>query len=298
MIAQPSESLALAYKNSHITYRELHENIVGFSGAFSLAPGERAIIFAENRPEWIYSLYGLWLHKAIVVPVDCFSSAADIAYIINDCRPALIFYSAQTAAVLEEALRTTDCMTLTLNFDEAAAPAALRAEFACEAREQATAVIIYTSGTTGSPKGVMLSHGNLQAVHNLYLDPAYFSPTDKTIAILPFHHIFPLQGAILIPLRVGAATVIVDQLNSEAILQALQKYRITIFIGVPRLYRMLLDGITAKIKKSPAAAVLFALSKTIGSYGPGKFCSKKCRRLLAALSGFWSAPARPSTGKF
>ncbi len=78
MISKPSDSLALAFKNKTITYRQLHENIAGFSSIFSLAPGERAVIFAENRPEWVYALYSLWLHKGIAVPVDCFSAAADI----------------------------------------------------------------------------------------------------------------------------------------------------------------------------------------------------------------------------
>ena len=282
MIAKPSDSLALAFKNNLITYRELHENIVGFSSTFSLAPGQRAVIFSENRPEWVYALHGLWLHKAAAVPADCFSAAADIAYIINDCRPTLIFYSDQTAAVLEDALKLSDCTPLKLNFDEITTPAVPQAEAASAADEQATAVIIYTSGTTGSPKGVMLSHGNLKAVQNIYLDPAYYGPTDKTIAILPFHHIFPLQGAMLIPLRTGGAIVIVDQLNSEAILQALQKYRITIFIGVPRLYRMLFDGITAKIRKSRVAAALYTLSKAIGSYSLGKVLFKKVQ---AAFGG-------------
>jgi len=65
MIAQSSDNLALAFKNSLITYRELHENIAGFSSAFSLAPGQRAIIFSENRPKWLNSLYGLWLHQGM-----------------------------------------------------------------------------------------------------------------------------------------------------------------------------------------------------------------------------------------
>jgi long-chain acyl-CoA synthetase len=282
MIAKPSESLALAFKNKDITYRQLHEHIAGFSRAFSLASGERAVIFAENRPEWVYALYSLWLHKGIAVPVDCFSASADIAYILNDCRPALIVYSAQTAAVLQAALQQTDCTPLMINIDEVAASAASCPEAAIEADDQATAVIIYTSGTTGSPKGVMLSHANLKAVQNLYLDPAYYCETDKVIAVLPFHHIFPLQGTILIPLLAGAATIIVDQLNSEAILQSLQKYKVTLFIGVPRLYRMLYDGITAKIKKSPAAAALFTLSKAIGSYGFGKMLFGKVQ---AAFGG-------------
>jgi len=276
MIAQPSEKTALAFKDELISYCRLHENIVGFSKIFSLAPGDRAVIFAENRPEWVYALYSLWLHQGIAVPVDVMSAAGDVSYIVNDSQPAIIFYSSQTQAVLRDALEQSDCKPLAINLDEILptdAPAC--AEAVIPGDDQATAIIIYTSGTTGSPKGVMLSHGNLKAVHNIYLNPDYYTAADRVIAILPFHHIFPLQGTILITLRAGGTTVIVHRLDSEAIVQALQKHHITMFIGVPRLYRMLYDGITAKIKKSPAAAALFALSKAIGSYGLGKILFKK-----------------------
>ena len=279
MIAKPSEKTALAFKDEKISYSLLHENIVRFSGLFSLAPGDRAVLFAENRPEWIYAFYSLWQHKAIVVPVDCFSSAADVAYILGDSRPALMFCSAQTRAVAREALAQTDCAPRVIDLDEAILPepqAGACAELAAD--DQATAVIIYTSGTTGSPKGVMLSHGNLKAVHNIYMNPDYYTAQDRIIAILPFHHIFPLQGTVLIPMRVGGMTVIVHRLDSEAIVAALQEHRVTIFIGVPRLYRMLYDGIVAKIKKSPAASALFALSKAVGSYGFGKTLFKKVQQ--------------------
>ena len=283
MIAKPSEKPALAFKDDEISYRRLHENIASFSSAFSLVRGDRAVIFAENRPEWVYALYSLWLHQGIAVPVDCFSAAEDVSYIINDCRPAIIFYSSQTRAVLRDALQQSDCTPLEINLDEVRPTAAPPcAETVISADQQATAVIIYTSGTTGSPKGVMLSHANLEAVHNIYFNPDYYTAADRVIAILPFHHIFPLQGTILIPLRAGAMTVIVHRLDSEAILQALQKHHITMFIGVPRLYRMLYDGITAKIKKSPAAAALFVLSKAVGSYGFGKALFKKVQ---AAFGG-------------
>lgn len=275
MIAQPSDKIALAFKDELISYHRLHEHITGFSKVFSLSPGDRAVILAENRPEWIFTLYSLWLQHAIAVPVDFLSAAGDISYIVNDCRPAIIFYSAQTRAVLEDALQQSDCRPLLINLDELQVTPEPGAQAVVPAPDEDTAVIIYTSGTTGSPKGVMLSHANLATVHKLYLNPDYYTADDRVIAILPFHHIFPLQGTIAIPLRAGATTVIVHRLDSEAIVEALQKHRITMFIGVPRLYRMLYDGILAKIKKSPAAAALFALSKAIGSYGFGKILFTK-----------------------
>ncbi|MEI6125951.1 MAG: AMP-binding protein [Pseudomonadota bacterium] len=293
MIFEPNDRPAIAFKNKELSYRELHENIVRFGEVFTPAPGDRAIIFAENRPEWIYAFYSQWQHQGIVVPVDMFSNAEDVAYILNDSRPAMVFYSSQTSAVLDDALRQSACTPLKVNLDDLHLPEATagRAEFVV--RQEDTAVIIYTSGTTGSPKGVMLSHGNLSAVQRFLLDRGYFVASDKIIAILPFHHIFPLQGTVLIPFRAGAATIILDRLDSSTIMQALQQYRVTILIGVPRLYRMLLDGIGAKIRKSPVASALFGLSKAVGSYSLGKALFKKVQTAFGGSIRFMVCGGSP-----
>ncbi len=275
MIAGPSEKPAVAYQGKEISYRQLHENILRYREAYSLPPASRAVIFSENRPEWIFAFYSVWANQGIPVTVDIFSNADDVAHILRDCRPALVFHSDKSKAVLDEAVQKSGHTPETICLDRFEPPAARQSRLEFQARPDDTAVIIYTSGTTGSPKGVMLSHTNLQAVQKGYIEEKYFLESDRIIAILPFHHILPLQGSVLIPLRVGAMSVLVDRLDSEAIVSALQKYHITLFIGVPRLYRMLLDGILGKIRKNRVALVLYHLSRSIGSYALGKKLFKK-----------------------
>ncbi len=275
ILSKPSEKTAIAYKGEEISYSRLHANIDRFRRSYTIDQGDRAVLFAENRPEWIYTFYSVWCHRGVAVTIDMSSNAEDVRHILRDCLPSVVFYSDKTAAVLESALQDSGLNPVRLNFDHMELPEPQEAQIRMSYRSEDTAVIIYTSGTTGSPKGVMLSYRNLSAVQEGYLEEKYYVPSDRVIAILPFHHVLPLQGNILIPLRVGALAVLLERLDSETILAALQKYKVTIIIGVPRLYRLLLDGIRAKIRKNPIASGLFHLSRMTGSYAVGKHLFKK-----------------------
>ena len=275
MIAAPSEKTAIAYKSQEISYRELHEKIICFSRAYSLKPRDRVILFSENRPEWIYTFYSVWLNQGIPVPVDVFSNAEDVAHILKDCHPAVVFHSEKSAPVLETALYKSGQSPIRLCLDQIPTGTTSDSKVELDPDQTATAVIIYTSGTAGSPKGVMLSYNNLHVVQQGYIRQSFFMASDKIIALLPFHHILPLQGNILLPLRIGASAILMDRLDSEAILQAFQSYHITLLIGVPRLYRLLLDGLKAKIRKNIITTLLFYFSRGIGSVSLGKIIFKK-----------------------
>ena len=129
---------------------------------------------------------------------------------------------------------------------------------------QQVVAIIYTSGTTGSPKGVMLTNENfwynVNAVSNLV--PIY-DTNSRVILLLPLHHVFPFAGALLAPLYSGGTVYIAESIAPDVILKTLQDGKITIIIGVPRLYDALAKGIMNKINSSPAAKIMYKLAKLI-----------------------------------
>jgi long-chain acyl-CoA synthetase len=131
---------------------------------------------------------------------------------------------------------------------------------------QATALLIYTSGTTGSPKGVMLSFENLLAnVEAVTIGTPIYGRDERVLMLLPLHHIFPLLGTLVAPFHVGATVALSPSLLAADILSTLQDNRITIMIGVPRLYRLIMKSIRDKIAASSFASQLFALAGKVGS---------------------------------
>ena len=106
------------------------------------------------------------------------------------------------------------------------------------------ATLPYTGGTTGSPKGAMLTHSNLIAAK--YLTQAYWAPIieegkEVLIAYLPFYHIYGQSVVMLSGLSQGYTLVIFTTPDLDEILNAIEKYRATLFYSVPALYEVLKD---------------------------------------------------------
>jgi long-chain acyl-CoA synthetase len=100
------------------------------------------------------------------------------------------------------------------------------------------ALLQYTGGTTGISKGVMLSHTNLRA--NVEQVRAWFPDADPgrevVMAVLPFFHVYGLTVCLLLGVRLGAALVLLPRFNLDGVLAAIDRFRPTLFPGVPTMY--------------------------------------------------------------
>ena len=284
MFPKRSEEVALIADERQLNYSELVDSIHSYSTLFDCKPGDRIIIFSENRMEWIIAYYAIWQQSAVPVPVDFMSSAEDLAYIINDCTPAVIFCSENLLPVLQEALEGTRTIPKVNIFEKIEEkPVTGAANEFPEIRKDDTAVIIYTSGTTGSPKGVMLSYDNLLSnIEGVTEDVKIYNEKDRVMILLPLHHIFPLMGSMIAPLHVNGTVAISPSLNPEDIIKTLAENEITLVIGVPRFYNLIRKGIIDKINQSAIARLLFFVASKLQSR---KFSKKIFRAVHQKFGG-------------
>lgn len=261
MFLKDHNKTAMIYKDQRVDYNELIKKINSYSALLPDKNLTKAAIFSENRFEWVYAFYSAWMKKAVAVPIDFMSSSDDVAFILNDCRPEVIFYSDGTKEVLEKSIRELNYEIEKINLDDIRINEVISFSNLPEPDPNDTAVIIYTSGTTGSPKGVMLSYDNLLAnIEAVTTDVNIYRSDDKLLVLLPLHHIFPLMGTMIIPLGVGGTIIFSPSMSSEDIMATLQQ-GITIIIGVPRLYNLIRKGIRDKINKSGIAKFLFKIAE-------------------------------------
>lgn len=228
--------------------------------------GPKTIIFSENREGWIYAFYSIWNNRGVAVPVDATSSAADLAYVLNDCHPACLWTSIKRIDTVHEALKLTglDIPILCIDdYEQQTIPDGISlANIDYDSSD--TAVIIYTSGTTGSPKGVMLSFRNLLAnIDSVSKEVPIFNQTRRTLILLPLHHVLPLQGTVVAPMINGGGVAISPSMTASDIMDTLQRGKIGIIVGVPRLWSTLFTGMKRKIFEKAITRGLFNMCKAL-----------------------------------
>lgn len=252
MFIQKHDKVALYAGEREITYAGLLSESHMFADFVSAKKKDRIIIFCENRPEWIFAFFGAWINKSIPVPVDISSSAEELAYILKDCTPVTAFVSSQTIVQFKAALKISKTKVKVINVD-AMKPTkkVYRADEINPDKMDDIASIIYTSGTTGNPKGVMLSFGNFMSnIEAVSGENLHYKKSSVVLILLPLHHVFPLAGSMLAPLYMGGSCAICPSLTSADIMSTLQRHKVTLFIGVPRLYTLIRNGIQSKLKKN------------------------------------------------
>lgn len=266
--------IAIIAGEHNVTYSELLQRVAQFARKTPKGKQTKTVVFSENREGWAYAFFSIWLNEGIAVPVDASSTASDVAYILNDCQPDAVWVSRDKEATLKEAIKEANVETKVFLIDDFER-LSLQDEPLCsilpwaalaEPDNDDTALIIYTSGTTGSPKGVMLSYSALKAnVHSVSYDVPIYTDKRRVLVLLPLHHVLPLMGSLIAPLYMGGGIAISPSLSGPDIMDTLQRGKVGIMIGVPRLWQTLYVGIKKKIDESPAARLLFKLCSVVKS---------------------------------
>ena len=266
MLISKKDKFAITYKDVKYTYEQLLRYSQCYANVFaSKKSPEKVLICAQNSPEWCFAFYGAMRCEAIVIPLDAQSTKKEIEYVINDCRPDIVFVSDDKKEMFSDLelqgarLMTKDDIVLSDDENIPATDIPLRGK-------DDVMLINYTSGTTGNPKGVMLTFNNVMFnVDSVSKQVPIFQPDSNVMVLLPLHHILPLLGSLVAPLYMGGTLHIAEAMNAESIIKTLNAGKVSIIIGVPRLYDMLVKGIMNKINSSAITRLLYKITKLIGS---------------------------------
>lgn len=274
MFLKTGDNTAIIEKGRHISYNEVHKRVKAIASLYKKDSKGKAAIYSENRSGWVYAFYSAWYNEYTVVPLDFMANPHEVAYMLNDCTPEIVFTSTKMRPSLDIALKDLTYTPEVIIIDELEDIPAPQEDVTLDISPSLdkTALIIYTSGTTGNPKGVMLSFENLMVnISAVTTEIEILIPSDTALVLLPLHHIFPLMGSMVASCYLGARMAFSPSMASEDIIKTLQEYKVSTIIGVPRLYAAIRRGIMDKVNKSIIAKGLFRLAEKVGTYGFSRF---------------------------
>ncbi|MEQ8196249.1 MAG: AMP-binding protein, partial [Rhodospirillales bacterium] len=271
-----------------MTWRETAIQVDRLARAFKaqgVKPGDRLMIVAENRPEWLIADLAAMAAGAISVPAYTTNTVQDHRHIVFDSGAVGAVVSTKAlASRFLPAAHESDALRFTIAIDDPAVSQGLNVDvldwqntldrniggedIAAGARNLQrtdTACIIYTSGTGGAPKGVMLSHGAIlhncagatDALVELGLGDEVF------LSFLPLSHSYEHTAGQFFPISVGAQIYYAE--GVETLGNNMIETEPTIMTAVPRLYEMLHARITgAVLKQGGLKAKLFFKAVELG----------------------------------
>ena len=284
LVAQQAESIpdkiALQMKRNgewvRYSYRQLYE--VSRQVAFVLwergyRKGDRVILFAENQPEWGIAYLAAVQIGVVVVPIDPQTAEGEIFALTEYTEAKGILTSEASVARLHNAQTKPGAEAESLEFldinrfcqsfgsEQAENSVPTKSELLAvpdqfpnvDIDPDTVASIIFTMGTTVDPRGAMLSHrgfiANVMAVSQA-LPP---EDTDRFLSVLPLYHALGFSCNFLMSIYAGTTVTYTNSLRPTTILAIMRETKITVLIGVPRLFQLLYDAIKRYVVQSPEA---------------------------------------------
>ena len=238
------------YRAHTYTYDDIRQAALAFGQrleAAGVTPGQKAVIWSENRPEWIVALWGCLLARVIIVPIDYRASPQLLTRVlaIVDARVLLVGDDVSVPSVADRVQ-----LWPLVDLLPAARESTRDPDLSSGVTLDELAEIIFTSGATAEPKGVQLTHRNILAnilpverevmKYRRYARP--FFPL-RFLNLLPLSHMFGQAMATFIPPMLSGVTVFMRGYNPADIVRQIRSRRVSVVVCVPKILEVLREHV-------------------------------------------------------
>ena len=231
-----------------------------------VSKGDRCILISENRPEWLITDLSIMLSEAITVPAYTTYVDRDYEYIINDCKPSIVFVSNnEQYNKIKKIISTKNFIKKIFSFEKLSDlkeneyininnfifdSTVVNKNAKININRNDPACIIYTSGTQGNPKGVVLSHGgilnNCEGAKEI-LDPIIKKNQTRFLTWLPLSHSYE-HTVQFVQISVSARVFYAESIDK--LIKNMNDCSPEIMTAVPRFYQKLYQKINSNFDKT------------------------------------------------
>jgi 2-aminobenzoate-CoA ligase len=236
-----------------LTYAQLAERVNRIANVLTrtlgIVPGHRVLLRGPNSPMMVAAYLAVIKAGAVVVATMPLLRAKEIAYPIAKAKIRLALCDHRLAEEMEKARALAPDLERVVYWGGGTADAletlmttpGYETFEPCDTASDDVCLIGFTSGTTGEPKGTMHFHRDMLATCDSYGRHVLCADgRDRFIGSPPLAFTFGLGGLVLFPLRVGAASILVEKASPDDLLAAIAKFGATIAFTAPTAYRAML----------------------------------------------------------
>jgi long-chain acyl-CoA synthetase len=250
---------AHAYRNGYRTDRVSYRDIAALAAQcarelerLGVAPQDRVLLWGRNSAEWVAAFFGCILRGAVAVPMDRAASAEFACRVARQVDAKLLLVDRELLppdepgpSIVLDSLRE---IVGGHSSEPYVSPALDRGSIA---------QILFTSGATATPKGVVISHGNilanlepLEAGIRPYLKWERFVHPLRFLDLVPVSHVFGQFMGVWVPPLLGAEVHFQDSLNPSEIVATIRREGVSVLVSVPRV----LEALQGKIERDLESA--------------------------------------------
>ncbi len=208
--------------------RAVANALLAVSGGSDLDSSPVALM-ASPSCRFAAGLYGIWMAGGMAVPLCFRHPDPELLHVLRDSGAIRVLADRSHYA----RLRALAPSVTLLESLEGSSPTP-------KVEGARRALMLYTSGTTSRPKGVVMTHRNVQAMIEAMVTAWGWRSEDSILHTLPLHHTHGLVNALLTCLWVGARCEMMDRFDAAEVWRRFR--RNTVFMAVPTIFRMLLDA--------------------------------------------------------
>jgi malonyl-CoA/methylmalonyl-CoA synthetase len=204
---------------------------------------EARVAFMVNPGvDYVSVQWAIWIAGGIAVPLCLTYPPPSLDYVIQDTAADFIVASDEYLPLLEPLcqgerpvrLLSISGMMQSRMFPEKSLPVLNLSR---------KAMILYTSGTTNLPKGVVTTHANIKAQIEMLHKAWKWEAEDRTLCVLPLHHVHGIINVVCCSLWVGATCIFFPRFDPKEVVELLEIPTLTVFMAVPTIYYKLISYI-------------------------------------------------------
>jgi 2-aminobenzoate-CoA ligase len=245
----------VAMDGTRLTYAQLLADVNRIANVLvddlRLVPGNRVLLRGANCAEMAACWFAVIKAGGIAVATMALLRARELTDIVTKAQVTHALCDAQLVDELDAARPTCPSLREVALFRSPDAHGLERrarsksAVFAnVDTAAEDVALIAFTSGTTGKPKGTMHFHRDVMAACDCWPRTTLRATADDLFTgSPPIAFTFGLGGLLLFPMRIGAATLLVERPSPDQLLPAIAQHQATVLFTAPTSYRAMAPNV-------------------------------------------------------